>query len=40
MKTTCQISKILYNIKKKFIDFRYDLKINAKILASYIQDKL
>ncbi len=29
----------MYNIRKKAIDRRYNPKVNAKILASYVQDK-
>ncbi len=36
MKITGLTSKTLHNIRKKVIDCRYDLKVNTKILASYI----
>lgn len=39
MKITSLTSKSLYNIRKKAINRGFDPKINAKILASYIQDE-
>lgn len=39
MKITGLTSKTLYNIKKKAIDCGYDPKVNAEILASYVQDE-
>ncbi len=39
MKITGLTSKTLYNIRKKTIHYGYNPKVNAKIIASYIQDK-
>lgn len=40
MKITYLTLKTLYNIKKKTIECKYNLKVNTKILTSYIQNNL
>ena len=40
IKLTSPTLKTLYNIRKKAIERWYDLKVNIKILASYIQNNL
>ena len=40
IKITGLTFKSLYNIRKKAIDQAFNSKVNARILASYLQDEL